>query len=338
MIDVAVVGGRGFVGGELLRLLYHHPDVGRVQVTSESSPGRAVESQHPPLRGSGLVYVRREDVEPTDAVFLAGTHGSSVEIVREGALAGASWVIDLSADFRLADSALMQRHYGWRRHDDEPAFVPGIPELHRERIKSTARVAVPGCMANTAILMLHPLVASGSLDSVHVDARTGSSGSGASSNDANQHSVRAGAMRVFAPLGHRHTAEIAEQLGIEVTMTATATPQVRGIQTLAAVRIPGATHADLLTLYRQQYGEERFIRLLGGTRGEFRYPDPKVLLGSNFCDMALGQDATDPDLFLVMAATDNLMKGAAGNAVQSLNIMAGLPEDAGLTFPGLHPV
>ena len=336
MKRIAVVGGRGFVGGELLRLLVHHPEVEVAAVTSDTQAGRAVENAHPPLRGSGLRYSRRAELEPVDLVFLAGVHGSTAKILDEMA-ALAPKIVDLTADFRLADAALMERYYGWSRDAAHAgAFVRGLPELHRKQITDADRVAVPGCMATSAILSLAPLAARGLLKDVQVDARTGSSGSGASSGDANSHALRSGVMRVFAPFDHRHEAEVAEALRVDVSMTVTATPQVRGVQTLTKVAVGEVSERDLLAMYREDYGTEPFVRMVNSPRGTYRYPDPKVLLGSNYCDV--GVVADDRGRALVMGSLDNLMKGAAGGAVQCMNRMLGLPETYGLNFPGLHPV
>ncbi|CAL9622080.1 [LysW]-L-2-aminoadipate 6-phosphate reductase [Streptomyces sp. enrichment culture] len=337
MKRVVVVGGRGFVGGELLRLLVHHPEVRVTGVTSDTQAGRAVESAHPPLRGSGLRYSKREELEPADLVFLAGVHGSTAEILDEiGALTPK--IVDLTADFRIQDPELMERYYGWRREGERAkAFVRGLPELHRKEIVDADRVAVPGCMATSAILSLAPLASRGLLREVQVDARTGSSGSGASSGSANSHALRSGVMRVFAPFGHRHEAEVIEALGVEdVSMTVTATPQVRGVQTVTKVAVGDVGERELLAMYREDYGAEPFVRLVNSPRGTYRYPDPKVLLGSNFCDVGLVAD--NRGKALAMGSLDNLVKGAAGGAVQCMNLMLGLPETCGLTFPGLHPV
>jgi [amino group carrier protein]-6-phospho-L-2-aminoadipate/5-phospho-L-glutamate reductase len=333
---VAVVGGRGFVGGELLRLLVHHPWVEVTGVTSDTHAGQAVETAHPPLRGSGLRYRRRSDLDPVDLVFLAGAHGSTIEILDE--MSGlAPKVVDLTADFRIEDAARMERYYGWHREGAHTApFVRGLPELHRKQIVDADRVAVPGCMATSAILSLAPLANRGLLTAVEVDVRAGSSGSGASGGSASSHALRSGVMRVFAPFGHRHEAEVAEALGVEVSLTATATPQVRGVQTLTKVAVGEVTERELIRMYQEDYGAEPFVRLLTSPRGVFRYPDPKVLFGSNFCDIGIA--VGDRGKALVMAAIDNLMKGAAGGAVQCMNLMLGLPESGGLTFPGLHPV
>jgi len=331
-----VVGGRGFEGGELLRLLVHHPEVEVAAVTSDTHAGRAVESAHPPLRGSGLRYSRREDLEPVDLVFLAGVHGSTAKIV-DGMAALAPKIVDLTADFRIEDAALMERYYGWSRGGEHAkAFVRGLPELHRKQIVDANRVAVPGCMATSAILSLAPLAARGLLGEVQVDARTGSSGSGASSGDANSHALRSGVMRVFAPFDHRHEAEVSEALRVDVSMTVTATPQVRGVQTLTKVTVGEVGERELLAMYREDYGAEPFVRLVNSPRGTYRYPDPMVLLGSNYCDV--GVVADNRGKALVIGSLDNLMKGAAGGAVQCMNLMLDLPETCGLTFPGLHPV
>lgn len=344
-LSAAIHGSRGYVGGELMRLLQHHPDVGRLVVTSGSRPGRLVEHDHPPLRGSGLTYTHPDRVGATDVAFLAGPHGSSYELLGTDAVR-ADRIVDLTADHRLSSPGLMARYYDWTRDESRPAFVCGIPELHRADIAAATRVAVPGCMATATILMLHPLTRAGLVERVHVDARTGSSGSGASgTSSADQHAARAGALRIFAPTGHRHEAEAAEQLRADVTLTVTATPQVRGIQTVSAVELPTTTVRSLRELYADTYRGEPFVRLLTQARGAFRHPDPKVMLGSNFCDIAVagapGQDGgAGPDgaTFVLMAALDNLGKGAAGAAVQVFNLMCGLDERAGLAFPGLHPV
>ncbi|MFH8217684.1 N-acetyl-gamma-glutamyl-phosphate reductase [Streptomyces sp. NPDC018057] len=336
MKRVAVVGGRGFVGGELLRLLVHHPGVEVTAVTSDTHAGKAVESAHPPLRGSGLRYSRRADLEPADLVFLAGVHGSTAKILDE-MTALAPKIVDLTADFRIEDGALMERYYGWRREGEHArAFVRGLPELHRKRITDANRVAVPGCMATSAILSLAPLAARGLLQEVQIDARTGSSGSGASGGSANSHALRSGVMRVFAPFDHRHEAEVVEALGVGASMTVTATPQVRGVQTVTKVAVGEVSERELLAMYREDYAAEPFVRLVNSPRGTYRYPDPKVLLGSNYCDVGIVADHRGRAL--VMGGLDNLMKGAAGGAVQCMNLMLGLPETCGLAFPGLHPV
>jgi LysW-gamma-L-alpha-aminoadipyl-6-phosphate/LysW-L-glutamyl-5-phosphate reductase len=171
-----------------------------------------------------------------------------------------------------------------------------------------------------------------------VDARTGSSGSGATAGEANLHAERSGAMRVFAPTGHRHEAEICRHVGVPVTMTATGVEAVRGVQTICRVTPkPGVHRSAVRRAFREQYQDEPFVRLVAQQRGTYRYPEPKILSGSNFCDVGYAFDE-DTGRLVTIAALDNLMKGGAGNAVQCLNIRNGWPETLGLSFPGLHPV
>jgi len=192
-------------------------------------------------------------------------------------------------------------------------------------------------MATAATLALAPLAEAGLVEpEVVVDARTGSSGAGRTAGEANLHPERSGAMRVFAPAGHRHQAEVAELTGLEVTMTATGVEAVRGVQVVCHARARGRLdERELRRVYRERYAGEPFVRLVAHRRGSHRYPDPKVLLGSNHCDVGF---AVAGDRVVAMAALDNLVKGGAGNAVQCLNLRRGWPETDGLGFPGLHPL
>lgn len=342
MIRVAVLGAGGYVGGELLRLLLGHPETRVTQVISERFAGRRVDGVHPNLRKqTDLVFSSRQALEPGDCLLLATPHLVAMTIVPE-LLGLAEHIIDLSADFRLRDPALYQTYYGVEHAapkllDD---FVIGLPEVAREALGAADRVAVPGCTATAAILALWPLATEGLIDhTVTVDARTGSSGAGASAGSrSNLHAERSGAMRVFAPLGHRHEAEVAQRTGLHVRMTATGVEAVRGVQVVCHAR--AATQLDqraLRRVYRDYYSREPFIRIVAQRRGVYRYPEPKILLGSNYCDIGFAADGGSGEL-VVIAALDNLVKGAAGNAVQSLNLRFGYPERLGLEFQGLHPI
>ncbi|WP_127481198.1 N-acetyl-gamma-glutamyl-phosphate reductase [Nocardioides pantholopis] len=338
MHSVGILGGSGFVGGELLRLLHLHPAATVRAVASGSRAGKAVSSAHPHLRS--IVderFIDPAELPEVDVLFSALPHGNSQEMVETYA-SRCGVLIDLAGDFRLADGALMERHYGWRRHTEHRgAFTYGLPELNRSALRTADRIAVAGCMATAAILALRPLAIAGLADDtipINVDARTGSSGSGAGSTPADGHALRAGAMRVFAPLRHRHQAEIQQSTGLDPRMTVTSTAAVRGVQVVARADI-GIDVADLWRIYRGTYEDEPFIRLVAQRSGAFRYPDPKVLLGSNYCDVGFETDGTT---VAVVAALDNLVKGAAGNAVQCMNVRLGLPETTGLHGAGLHPV
>lgn len=343
MTEVAIAGASGYVGGELLRILIGHPEIGGIQAASSRLAGRRVDGVHPNLRGqTNLVFRAVADLERCDALLLATPHRTSMTLLPE--LAGlAKHVIDLSADFRLRDPAAYARHYGIEHAASEllPSFVTGLPEVFREELRSSDRVAVPGCTATAAMLGLWPLASERLIAStVSIDARSGSSGAGAGTGEAeaNRHAERSGVMRVFAPLGHRHEAEVAQLTGLEARMTASAVEAVRGAQVVCRCRATAdLDERALRNLYRDYYGAEPFVRIRASRRGIYRYPEPKILLGSNYCDIGFAVDP-EGDQVVVIAALDNLVKGAAGNAVQCLNLRVGCPERAGLEFPGLHPI
>ncbi|MFG1914965.1 N-acetyl-gamma-glutamyl-phosphate reductase [Micromonospora sp. NPDC048898] len=343
MIRVAVIGAAGYIGGELLRLLIGHPEIEVVGAVSSRFPGKRVDGVHPNLRSAtDMVFCSAEQLGESDAVFLSLPHRSAMTQI-ERWRRQSKIVLDLTGDFRLSDGATFRRYYG----ADHAAphlldeFVPGLPELHRDRLRTADLISVPGCMATAGVLALYPLVAHGLIDlerGAQFDARTGSSGSGATAGQANLHAERSGSMRVFAPTGHRHEAEIARHLGLPVAMTATGVEAVRGVQTICHATLrPGVDEQAVRRAFRTQYTGEPFVRVVAHQRGTFRYPDPKILLGSNYCDVGYALDERSGRL-TTMAALDNLVKGGAGNALQCLNIHMGRPEALGLTFPGLHPL
>jgi [amino group carrier protein]-6-phospho-L-2-aminoadipate/5-phospho-L-glutamate reductase len=338
LVRATVVGGSGYVGGELIRLLLGHPRARIAAATSSWLAGRRVDEAHPNLRGlTELRFTDPADLGDLDVLLLASPHRQTMSVMPE-LLGQAKHVIDLSGDFRLHDSAVYTRYYGVAHAAPEllGSFVTGLPELHREQIRSADRIAVPGCMATAAILALAPLA--GLLHGqVQVDARCGSSGAGATASAANLHAERSGALRVFAPVSHRHEAEIAQATGLAVRMSATGVEAVRGVQVLCRAQLAdSADEPALRAAYRNAYSDEPFVRIVAHHRGTYRYPEPKILLGSNFCDVgfALHQPTAQATM---IAALDNLVKGGAGNAVQCLNIRLGWPERLGLGFPGLHP-
>lgn len=340
---VAVAGAAGYIGGELLRLLIAHPEVEVVGAISSRFPGKRVDGVHPNLRAStDLLFCSVDEVAECDVVFLALPHRAAMTQI-EHWIQRAKLVVDLTGDFRLNDTKTFARYYGSEHQAPHllDSFVPGLPELHRERLRGADLISVPGCMATAGVLALHPLVAHDLIDTeagVQLDARTGSSGSGSTAGPANLHAERSGAMRVFAPTSHRHEAEISQHLGLSAAMTATGVEAVRGVQTIAHSTLrPGVGKLDLRRAFRQQYAEEPFVRVVAHQRGIFRYPDPKILLGSNYCDVGYALDEETGRLTSI-GALDNLVKGGAGNAVQCLNIRMGWPETFGLTFPGLHPL
>ena len=345
-MKVGILGASGYVGGELMRLLLDHPEVELVQATSERYAGKYVTGPHPNLRGrTGLKFCRLEDVVPCDFVFAALPHGSFMTKLA-GLRGVAPRIIDSSADFRLRSLEAYQRWYG-HEHADPAAlseFVYGLVELHREGLRTATLATGAGCLATTAILGLAPIFDAGVVEDreVFIEAKVGSSAAGNRESPSSHHPERSGALRSFQPTGHRHTGEIEQELSRHgaprVHFSATAVEAVRGVLVTAHVRLSEPLETkDLWRIYRSFYADEPFVRIVKESRGVFRYPEPKILIGSNYCDVGFEKDETG-DRVVVLAALDNLMKGAAGNAVQAMNVMSGWDERTGLDFPGLHPV
>jgi N-acetyl-gamma-glutamyl-phosphate/LysW-gamma-L-alpha-aminoadipyl-6-phosphate reductase len=340
-IRASIVGGSGYAGGELLRLLLGHPEVDVSQVTSQRFAGRFVHGLHPNLRGATrLKFATVADLEPCDLLFLALPHGRAAEQIDEFANL-AERIIDLSADFRLRDADHYQSWYG-RPHgqpDWLEKFVYGLPELHREELRQARFASGVGCNATAVNLALHPLAQRDLIEQAIVEVKVGSSEAGSSPGLAGHHPERSGCVRSFAPTGHRHQAEMMQELGhFALHFSATAVEMVRGVLSTAHVFLrEELSERDVWQIYRAAYQEEPFIRLVKERRGVYRYPEPKILAGSNYCDIGFARDAGTRRL-VVISAIDNLMKGAAGTAVQAMNVMMGWPEKSGLEFVGLHPI
>lgn len=346
MITAGVVGASGYTGGEALRILLCHPEVEVVQATSESNTGRYVHSVHPNLRKqSPLKFTTIGDLKPCDVLFLCLPHGSAMGRIAQLESA-CKTLIDLSADFRLRNPADYPAWYGHAHEAPSylERFVYGIPELHREAICATRLITGAGCLATASILGLMPLFKHDVLAKreAFIEAKVGSSAAGNTPGPSTHHPERSGSIRSFQPTGHRHTAEILQELGfgrpLDVHFSGTAIEAVRGVLVTSHVFLKdGVDEKDIWKLYRSEYGEEPFIRIVKERQGIYRYPEPKILAGTNFCDVGFEKDVRGNRL-VVMAALDNLVKGSAGNGVQAMNIACGLPETLGLEFPGLHPV
>jgi len=341
-MKVAIVGGSGYVGGELLRLLLRHPDVEVVQVTSDSMAGKPVSRAHPNLRkATSLTFSPHGELRAADATFVATPHGESMARMPH-LLSTNEFVLDLAADFRIHDPARYAEYYPTPHEHPDLLLesVYGLPELHRAALKGARLIAVPGCIATASILALKPLVDRGWVESrpVVIDAKSGSSASGQDAGPAGRHAERSGVMRAYAPSGHRHTAEIEQETGTRVALSCHAVEAVRGVlATVHAFVGEPVEEKELWRTYRAAYGDEPFVRIVHESDGIHREPEPKILTGSNFCDVGF---AADPHAqrVVALAALDNLMKGAAGNAVQCFNIRRGIAETTGLEFLGLHPI
>ena len=341
ILSIGIAGGSGYAGGELLRLLLNHPRVQVAQVTSERQAGRYVFGAHPNLRGvTELKFNSLRDLEECDLLFLALPHGQAAAEIDYFA-GRAARLVDLSADFRLRDAAAYRRWYG-RDHPAPrwlPRFVYGLPELQREALREARYVSGVGCNATAVTLALYPLVRESLVGQVVVEVKAGSSEGGQRPSLSSHHPERSGCVRSFAPTGHRHQAEILQALGdLPLHFSATAIELVRGVLATAHVFLTeNLTEKDVWKVYRNTYREEPFMRVVKERTGVYRYPEPKILAGTNYCDVGFEKDSGSNRL-VVISALDNLVKGAAGTAVQAMNVMMGWPEKMGLGFTGLHPI
>jgi len=338
MASVGIIGASGFLGGEVARLLSRHPSLTLTAASSRSHAGQPLSRVHPALRGFQELTLQGELHDPRglDLVFLATPHGYAMGEVPSLLSAGVK-VVDLSADYRLRSPAVYTQWYAQAHLDagrlGEAAY--GIPELYRDRIRTARLVANPGCYPTAAALALAPLASKLSKDvPVIIDAKSGTSGAGAEPTDFTHHSRVAGTVSPYKVGQHRHTPEIAQTLSdlaggpVEVVFTPHLVPLVRGILATCYARLaaPQETQA-LQTRYSEYYHGSKFVRVAAEP------PSLAAVVGSNFCDLSIM--VASKSSAVAFAALDNLGKGGAGQAVQNANLMLGLPEAAGLDFPGL---
>ncbi|HKV45769.1 MAG TPA: N-acetyl-gamma-glutamyl-phosphate reductase, partial [bacterium] len=342
-----VIGASGYGGAEAVRLLATHPEIRLVHVTAETLQGRPIAELYPNLRG--FVEMTTEALDPaaigaeSDVVIVSLPSGKAVAVVPELLERGAK-VIDVAADFRLRNPALYPVWY--RFTHAAPRYlaeaVYGLTELHRAAIRTARLVADPGCYPAAALIALSPLVRAGAVlrEGIVIDAKSGVSGAGRGGKsggygfaDANEN------VHAYSVPGHAHTAEIDQELSaqaggeVRVTFVPHLIPMTRGILVTAYAPLARALGPDeALELYRAAYAAEPFVRVLPETA----LPQTKATLGSNYCDVAVRVDPRT-QMAVAIAALDNLGKGAAGQAVQNLNLMLGLPEATGLRVPALFP-
>jgi N-acetyl-gamma-glutamyl-phosphate reductase len=350
-LRAAVVGGSGYGGAELIRRLLLHPEVELARVASVDHVGEPLASAHPSLEGAtDLTF---EDISPAeaargaDAVLFALPHKVTAQKVWELLQAAGDRpprIVDMSGDFRLRSADAYARYYGAAHPHPEllGAFVYGLPELHRERIRSARLVASPGCFATSVELALLPLARAGLLEGVvHVQGITGSSGSGIAPSPTTHHPVRAGNLRTYKPLEHQHLPEIAEALAaggardLELRFVPVSAPLVRGIFTTAFVELPEELgEARLRALYEEAYAREPFVRV-----PRKRLPEVAAVSGSNHAEvgLAVGPAHRGRRTATLFCALDNLVKGGAGQAIQNLNLALGLEETLSLEDTGPWP-
>lgn len=335
-VRAAVLHGAGYAGGELLALLLAHPAARPVAVTSRSQAGEPVWTTHPRLRGqTDLSYTAPDalDADGFDVAFVCAEHGQGAAAVRSLRQSGFDGlIIDLSADHRLASLETYEAVYGLEHPDPDAmrAAVYGLAEVNGDAVAGATLVANPGCFATGLALALWPLadLFDGAWEA-HVTALTGASGSGARPSPTTHFPRRDGNVRAYNPLVHRHLAEVQETLGpaARVHFVPVSGPWTRGIWGTAHVALPaGVALADVTSAFEAAYGGRSFVRLSPG-----EIPEMLPCVGTPFCDLGW----TERDGHLVVGfALDNLLKGAASQAVQNLNLALGLPEAAGL-LPGV---
>lgn len=339
-IKIAIFGGSGYGGSELLRILLFHPNAEVALVTANEQAGKAVSAVHRNLLGlTDLQFESTPDdlsaLSDIDVSFFALPHGQALSLIPR--LPDSVRAIDLSGDFRIDDADVFKRFYKLEHPGDlQNDFVYGLAETNRDAIKTARYVANPGCFATATLLALAPAVKSGLLTGrVIVDAKTGSSGSGAKAAANTHHPQRMNSFYAYKPFEHQHLPEIEQHLRTvgpfdnELIFMTHSLPVSRGIFASCYLEMKlNFTNEDLQNLYRDFYKDAFFVRLVDGS------PDINWVKNTNFCDIAAHSNGKQ---IAVFAAIDNLVKGAAGQAVQNMNLMFGLDEKSGLVFAGGNP-
>jgi N-acetyl-gamma-glutamyl-phosphate reductase common form len=337
-IRVAIFGGSGYGGSELLRLLLFHPNVELVFVTANEHAGKPVGQVHRNLNGlTHLSFVTApENIDGIDCVFLALPHGQAMDVVPR--LPQSVKAIDLSGDFRLRDQEVFEKHYKQPHTamEAQAEFVYGLTETNRNAIRNARLIANPGCFATATLLGLAPLVANGAITGrVIVDAKTGSSGSGAKAASNTHHPQRMNSFYAYKPFTHQHVPEIEQELEHvgdwtnELVFMTHSLPVSRGIfASIYAETKTSFSETQLREMFGEYYRDSFFVRLVDGS------PDINWVKTTNFCDLGF---AVRGNQIAVFSAIDNLVKGAAGQAVQNMNLMFGLDEKTGLILAGTNP-
>lgn len=347
MVKIGIGGATGYTGIELIRLLLKHPEVEIVILTSETSQGKNISDVFPFLQGfcdRQLVSLDAKIAGSCDVLFLCLPHTSAISLMPDF-LKSSCKIIDLSADFRIKDPAVFEQWY--HAHHDQPGLlnqaVYGLPELHRDTIKTARLVANPGCYPTSIILALAPLLEKGSswadFSSIIADSKSGVSGAGRKANLTTQFAECNGGVSAYALGNHRHTPEIEQELSgvanqrISISFTPHLIPMTRGILSTIYINLNRAVALDeLLDHYREYYKNEPFIRILSAGN----YANTHNVLGSNYCDIGMQVDMRNKRL-IVTSAIDNLVKGASGQAIQNMNIMLGFDEKLALNNPPIFP-
>jgi len=343
MIRAGIVGGTGYTGVELLRILALHSEVEVTVVTSRADAGTRVDAVYPSLRGhidALFTAPELETLATCDVVFFATPNGTAM-LMAEQLLARGVKVIDLSADFRLKDPAEWSHWYGMEHAcpDVIAEAVYGLPEIHRDAIKQAQLVACAGCYPTAVQLGFLPLIENGLVDVNHLiaDVKSGVSGAGRKAELTGLMSEVGESFKAYGVSGHRHLPEISQGLSlaagkaVNLTFVPHLTPMIRGIHATLYSQLT-ASVGDIQALYEQRYQHESFVDVLP----QGAHPSTRDVRGSNNCQIAIHQPQGG-NTIVVLSVIDNLVKGASGQAVQVMNLMFGLPEDAGLKIVALYP-
>ncbi|SFU32964.1 N-acetyl-gamma-glutamyl-phosphate reductase [Nitrosospira multiformis] len=342
MLKIGIVGGTGYTGVELLRILSQHPQVSIEAITSRKEAGMDVAQLFPSLRGR--IELKFSDpaeanLDKCDVVFFATPNGIAMKQVPSLLDAGVR-IIDLAADFRIKDIAVWEKWYGMSHACPElvAEAVYGLPEINRDRIKTARLIANPGCYPTAVQLGFLPLVESGAVDLDHLvaDAKSGVSGAGRNAEIHTLFAEAADNFRAYGVAGHRHLPEIRQGLSqaakhpIGLTFVPHLTPMIRGIHATLYAKL--LKEVDLQALYENRYVNEPFVDVLPAGS----HPETRSVRGSNLCRIAVHRPQGG-DTAVILSVTDNLVKGAAGQAVQNMNLMFGLPETLAITHVPLFP-
>jgi N-acetyl-gamma-glutamyl-phosphate reductase len=342
MIKVGIVGGTGYTGVELMRLLAHHPEVRVEVISSRSEAGNAVADLFPNLRGIVDLDFSAPSVDAyrnCDLVFFATPNTTAMDQAPELLAAGIK-LIDLAADFRIKHIPTWEHWYGATHSCPElvEEAVYGLPELNRERIRDARLVANPGCYPTSVILALLPLLSNRAIDpkSIIADCKSGSSGAGRKANVGTAFCEVTESVKAYAVPGHRHLPEIREILqGVdaesELVFTPHLMPMIRGIHATVYADANGSAD-EVQTLFEEYYRDEPFVDVMPAGS----HPETRSVRGANLCRIAVHYLAA-ANKYVVLSVEDNLVKGAAGQAIQNMNLMFGLDETAGLAAPGMMP-
>lgn len=347
MIKAAVIGGSGYTGGELIRLLLFHPEVNLISVTSRSHIGEKISDVHKNLFNICNLEFQKDNIESlsqeADILFFALPHMESMKKIKRVDFKKTK-VIDLSTDFRLKNESLFEEVYGIKHSIPEllPKVVYGLTEWHKSELENASLVANPGCFPTGALLALLPLAKARLLTgNVVIDSKTGSSGSGTKPSEKTHHPERANDVSAYNIFNHRHYWEIAQEIynffppgknevikDVDIIFTPHSVPIVRGLFTTVYVFLKNTINeSEVKKIYESAYQDKPFIRLVDSAHCA-------VVAGTNYCDISVHAKGNK---IIITSSIDNLVKGAAGQAVQNMNIMFGLDETTGLSFPGTHP-